>query len=157
MDYEVYDVLDVRGHGAGSALEQEFVPFYARNSRHFTPPPGSFTTLRREPRLVSSRSGGGGTTSSAYSAARCFLSLVDGAQAATVCRRACVSCRIRVRCCRNREPRVTDADRFRPDRFPLDDAAPVDERFAWWPDRAARSRRWRDGAARRGAPSIDLR
>jgi len=79
MDYEVYDVLDVRGHGAGSALEQEFVPFYASNSRHFTPPTGYFT-LRREPRLVSSTQRRRGPRSS-YIGSEVFLSLVDGAQA----------------------------------------------------------------------------
>lgn len=80
MDFEVYEVTGVVGHGVGSHSEQEFVPFYsafgADRARHAT---GYFTT-RREPRVYSEAQKRRGPRSS-YVSTEVFLGLVDQAQA----------------------------------------------------------------------------
>jgi type VI secretion system protein ImpG len=80
LDYEVYQVTDVLGHGVGAESEQRFLPLYAtfgggqQHEHH-----ASFTT-RREPRLLSSTQKRHGPRTS-YIGTEVFLSLVDSAQA----------------------------------------------------------------------------
>lgn len=80
MDFEIYEVTDVVGHGIGSDSEQQFLPFYAAYSTHEEHPQSAYFTIRREPRLVSSAQKRRGPRSS-YIGSEVFLGLVDSAQA----------------------------------------------------------------------------
>ncbi len=80
LDFEIYQVTNVTGHGVGSDSEQQFLPFYAAYSsqrRHGHP---AYFTVRREPRLPSSMQKRRGSRSS-YIGSEVFLSLVDPAHA----------------------------------------------------------------------------
>jgi type VI secretion system protein ImpG len=80
IDYEVYQVTDVLGHGVGAESEQRFLPLYATfSARQGQEHHASFTT-RREPRLLSSGQKRHGPRTS-YIGTEVFLSLVDSAQA----------------------------------------------------------------------------
>ncbi len=78
LDYEIYDLLEVTGHGIGRA-EQRFLPFYS-SSRLIQPRSEAYFTLRREPRLpsVTQRRG---RRLTGYVGSEVFLSLVDPNQA----------------------------------------------------------------------------
>jgi type VI secretion system protein ImpG len=80
LDYEVYEVTDVVGHGAGDDTEQRFLPFYAVSSADVEHLYSAYFTTRREPRLVSQEQKRRGTRSS-YIGSEVFLSLVDSIQA----------------------------------------------------------------------------
>ena len=79
LDFEVYAVTDVVGHGIGSDSEQTFLPLYSAYSDSHHQHTAYFTT-RREPRLASSTARRRGPRSS-YIGTEVFLSLVDPAQA----------------------------------------------------------------------------
>jgi type VI secretion system protein ImpG len=79
LDFEIYEVGDVVGHGIGADSEQRFLPFYAAYSTDEHNQSAYFTT-RREPRLVSDAAKRRGTRSS-YIGTELFLSLVDAAHA----------------------------------------------------------------------------
>ena len=53
LDFEIYQVTDVVGHGAGDDSEQRFLPFYSASSTDAEHPQSAYFTTRREPRLVS--------------------------------------------------------------------------------------------------------
>ncbi|MEO6236189.1 MAG: type VI secretion system baseplate subunit TssF [Vicinamibacterales bacterium] len=79
VDYEIYQVTDVVGHGVGDDSEQRFLPFYEATSRGANDASAYFTT-RRQPRIIppdqrrrALRSG--------YVGSEVFLSLVDAKQA----------------------------------------------------------------------------
>jgi type VI secretion system protein ImpG len=80
LDFEVYQVTDVVGHGAGDDSEQRFLPFYAASALDSEDPDAAYFTTRREPRLVSQESKRRGARSS-YIGSEVFLSLVDARQA----------------------------------------------------------------------------
>jgi type VI secretion system protein ImpG len=80
MDFEVYEVTDVVGYGAGADSEQQFLPFYAAYATDEQHQHSAYFTTRREPRLTSSAQKRRGTRSS-YTGSEIFLSLVDPAQA----------------------------------------------------------------------------
>lgn len=80
LDFEVYQVTEVVGHGAGSDAQQDFLPFYATYSTFAATDHAAYFTTRREPRLVSSTQKRRGPRSS-YIGSETFLSLVDAAQA----------------------------------------------------------------------------
>ncbi|MBL8436865.1 MAG: type VI secretion system baseplate subunit TssF [Zoogloeaceae bacterium] len=79
MDFEVYDVESVTGHGVGPDSERDFLPFYAA---FHTDAPGrrAYFTLQREPRLHSSTQRTRGARSS-YLGSEVFISLVDSEEA----------------------------------------------------------------------------
>ena len=80
LDFEIYQVTHVTGHGLGSDSDQEFLPFYTAYSsqrRHGHP---AYFTIRREPRLPSSAQKRRGLRSS-YIGSEVFLSLVDPSRA----------------------------------------------------------------------------
>jgi type VI secretion system protein ImpG len=80
IDYEVYQVTDVLGHGVGTESEQRFLPLYATfASREAREQHAAFTT-RREPRLLSSVQKRRGPRTS-YIGTEVFLGLVDSARA----------------------------------------------------------------------------
>jgi type VI secretion system protein ImpG len=80
LDFEVYDVTEVVGHGIGADSEQPFLPFYAAYSTDEEHQRSAYFTTRREPRLVSAAQKRRGVRSS-YIGSEVFLSLVDSAQA----------------------------------------------------------------------------
>lgn len=79
MDFEIYDLLSVTGHGSGVDSEQTFAPFYACYSTSDSLPHGYYS-LRREPRLHSERQQRIGPRSG-YIGSEVFLSLVDRLEA----------------------------------------------------------------------------
>lgn len=80
IDFEVYEVTDVVGHGIGADSQQEFRPFYSAYSTDKPQEQAAYFTTRREPRLVSSTQKRRGPRSS-YIGTEVFLSLVDPNQA----------------------------------------------------------------------------
>jgi type VI secretion system protein ImpG len=79
LDFEIYEVTRVAGHGAGDSSEQRFLPFYAASSAESTEHSAYFTT-RRQPRVLPPDSKRRGPRSS-YIGSEVFLSLVDAEQA----------------------------------------------------------------------------
>lgn len=78
LDFEIYSLTEVLGHGVESDSERLFRPFYAAYAAdvgHHS----AFHTVRREPRLVTSAQRRRGWRSS-YVGTEVFLSLVDGEQ-----------------------------------------------------------------------------
>jgi type VI secretion system protein ImpG len=80
LDFEIYQVTNVVGHGIGTDSEQEFRPFYAAYSSDQRSPESAYFTTRREPRLVNAASRRRGVRSS-YIGTEVFLSLVDAQHA----------------------------------------------------------------------------
>ncbi len=80
LDFEIYQVTNVEGHGIGTESEQPFLPFYAAYSTDEAGQQSAYFTTRREPRLVTAASRRRGVRSS-YIGTEVFLSLVDAAQA----------------------------------------------------------------------------
>jgi type VI secretion system protein ImpG len=80
LDFEVYQVTSVTGHGSGSDSDQQFLPFYTAYGSQRRHEHSAYFTIRREPRLVSSTQRRRGPRSS-YIGSEVFLSLVDPAQA----------------------------------------------------------------------------
>jgi type VI secretion system protein ImpG len=80
LDFEIYEVTNVVGHGVGTDSEQVFRPFYGSytaDEHHYQP---AYFTVRREPRIASSSQKRRGPRSS-YVGTEVFLSLVDPAEA----------------------------------------------------------------------------
>jgi type VI secretion system protein ImpG len=80
LDFEVYEVTEVVGHGVGSDSQQDFLPFYSAYSSFALHDQAAYFTTRREPRLVSSVHRRRGPRSS-YIGSEVFVSLVDPTQA----------------------------------------------------------------------------
>jgi type VI secretion system protein ImpG len=79
LDFEVYQVTAVVGHGIGTDSEQPFLPFYAAYSPDEDGQQAAYFTTRREPRLVTTASRRRGVRTS-YIGTELFLSLVDARQ-----------------------------------------------------------------------------
>lgn len=80
LDFEVYEITSVVGHGVGSGSEREFLPFYAAFSADEERHDAAYYTTRREPRLISAEQRRKGVRSS-YIGSELFLSLVDAREA----------------------------------------------------------------------------
>jgi type VI secretion system protein ImpG len=80
IDYEVYQVLGVKGYGTGIEAEQSFQPFYAANDLQPESRKKAYYQIRRTQRLLSERQRREGPRSS-YIGSDVFLSLVDAAEA----------------------------------------------------------------------------
>ena len=76
MDFEVFAVESVTGHGSGNNDEQRFEPLYAAYDGDVQPT--AFYTLRRSPRLLSSSQQRRGPRSVRYIGSEVFIALVDG-------------------------------------------------------------------------------
>lgn len=76
MDFEVYQVEGVTGHGSATDDAQSFLSFYACNDLSRFPEHEAFYTERRERRVVSTRQRRQGPRSS-YVGSETFVSLVD--------------------------------------------------------------------------------
>jgi type VI secretion system protein ImpG len=79
LDYEIYEVTDVVGHGAGDDTEQRFLPFYSASSLD-PDDQSAYFTMRRQPRVLPPDQKRRGPRSS-YIGSEVFLSLVDSKQA----------------------------------------------------------------------------
>jgi type VI secretion system protein ImpG len=80
LDFEVYEVTEVVGHGVGADSERNFLPFYSAYSTDEAHQRTAYFTTRREPRLVPAAQRRRGVRSS-YIGSEVFLALVDSAQA----------------------------------------------------------------------------
>jgi type VI secretion system protein ImpG len=80
LDFEVYEVTEVIGHGSGDVSDQQFLPFYSAYSTDDVNEHAAYFTTRREPRLPSSAQKRRGPRSS-YIGTEVFLSLVDPREA----------------------------------------------------------------------------
>lgn len=80
MDFEVYSVAEVVGHGTAAEDEQTFLPFYAMNDLTRHQDHRAYFTVRRVPRVLSARQRRQGPRSS-YVGSETFLTLVDAEEA----------------------------------------------------------------------------
>jgi type VI secretion system protein ImpG len=80
LDFEVYQVTQVVGHGVGADSEREFLPFYSAQGTDHAHDGRAYFVTRREPRLVTTEQRRRGQRSS-YIGSEVFLALVDDAQA----------------------------------------------------------------------------
>src|SRR5262249_51644654 len=80
LDFEVYSVTDVVGHGIGTDSERRFLPFYSAYSSEEEHEQSAYFTVRREQRLLSLGEKRRGPRSS-YIGSEVFLALVDPAEA----------------------------------------------------------------------------
>jgi type VI secretion system protein ImpG len=80
LDFEIYQVTDVVGHGAADDTEQRFLPFYSAQSLDAEHPQTAYFTTRREPRVIPPDQRRRGPRSS-YIGSEVFLSLVDSTEA----------------------------------------------------------------------------
>ena len=80
LDFEIYQVTDVVGHGAGDDSERQFLPFYSSESSDVEHHQPAYFTTRREPRVIPPDQRRRGPRSS-YIGSEVYLSLVDSSQA----------------------------------------------------------------------------
>lgn len=80
LDFEVYSVTEMTGHGVTADEEQKFLPFYASSDAEALQGHMAYYVLRREPRVISSKVRRQGPRSS-YIGSEVFISLVDAARA----------------------------------------------------------------------------
>lgn len=80
MDFEVYSVYEVRGHGTTDDQDVEFRPFYSSRDIGSHHERMAYFTIQREPRALSSRQRRSGSRSS-YVGSEVFISIVDSENA----------------------------------------------------------------------------
>jgi type VI secretion system protein ImpG len=80
LDYEVFQLLGVAGHGADLEREQEFLPFYARSDLTRESDRGAYYTVRRLPRMLSAKQRRSGMRTN-YVGSETYISLVDAHEA----------------------------------------------------------------------------
>ncbi|MEN8148213.1 MAG: type VI secretion system baseplate subunit TssF [Planctomycetota bacterium] len=80
MDYEVYSISEVEGHGTSGVQEKEFLPFYAMSDLSTHRDHNAYYTIKRVPRVLSEGQRRYGPRSS-YVGQEVFLDLVDREEA----------------------------------------------------------------------------
>lgn len=80
LDFEIYQVLGVRGYGSKADDRQEFVPFYGMSNENRNEDQAAYYTVQRKPRITSSRQRAQGARSG-YLGQEVFVSLVDADEA----------------------------------------------------------------------------
>ena len=80
LDFEIYELTHVTGHGSGDDSETQFLPFYSASSTGLGQGSGAYFTTRREPRLIPPDRKRRGSRSS-YIGSEMFVSLVDSTHA----------------------------------------------------------------------------
>jgi len=80
MDYEIHQIDEVTGYGAGADAQKQYRPFHCANDLDMPGEGGAFYQLRREPRRASARQQQNGARSS-YLGSEAFIALVDAAGA----------------------------------------------------------------------------
>jgi type VI secretion system protein ImpG len=121
LDFEVYEVTDVRGHAIGAESEQQFLPLYSAYGYDEENKNRAYFTTRREPRLVSTTQRRRGTRSS-YVGTEVFVSLADSSQAPFAGDLRQLSLQT---LCTNRDLALQMPIGIGPSDFALDIAAPV--------------------------------
>ncbi|SAK84537.1 type VI secretion protein [Caballeronia catudaia] len=76
MDYEIHQIDEVTGYGAGAAAEKQYRPFHCAKDLDMPGEGGAFYQLRREARRASVRQQQNGARSS-YLGSEAFIALVD--------------------------------------------------------------------------------
>lgn len=79
MDFEIYEVTSVRGHGVGADSERDFAPLYSLR-RGDDAARRAYFTVRREPRMLSDTQRRNGARSS-YPGSEVFVAIVDPSEA----------------------------------------------------------------------------
>lgn len=80
MDYEIHQIDEVTGYGAGAAPEKQYRPFHCAKDLDRPGEGGAYYQLRREARRTSVRQQQGGARSS-YLGSEAFIALVDATSA----------------------------------------------------------------------------
>ncbi|NOS87174.1 MAG: type VI secretion system baseplate subunit TssF [Methylococcaceae bacterium] len=80
LDYELYQIREVLGHGTSSDDQQEFLPFYQASSDNSHQQRRAYYSVMRTPRVVSSKQKLQGPRSS-YAGNETFIAIVDGNEA----------------------------------------------------------------------------
>ncbi len=80
MDFEIYQVTGMVGHGTGIERQQAFLPFYSSDETSFRTENSAYYSVRRESRLLSIQQQRYGTRSN-YVGSEVFVSIVDAAEA----------------------------------------------------------------------------
>jgi type VI secretion system protein ImpG len=80
LDFEVYDVTAVTGHGGRADTDREFRRFYSCDDFYRGAADEAYYTVRREPRVESSRTKNRGRRAS-YESSEAFVAIVDSQQA----------------------------------------------------------------------------
>jgi type VI secretion system protein ImpG len=80
IDFEIYQVTGIVGHGAGADRQRAFLPFYSSDETSFRSENSAYYTVRRESRLLSTRQQRYGTRSN-YVGSEVFVSIVDAGEA----------------------------------------------------------------------------
>ncbi len=80
LDFEIYQITSITGHGNTAEDEQVFLPFYSSRDIHGYRGHQAFYTIRRERRQLSSKQRRLGSRST-YIGSEVFLSLVDAREA----------------------------------------------------------------------------
>jgi len=80
MDYEIHQIDEVTGYGAGADAQKQYRPFHCANDLDLPGERGAFYQLRREARRASVRQQQNGARSS-YLGSEAFIALVDAASA----------------------------------------------------------------------------
>ena len=80
LDFEVYEVREVRGYGTSNDRDQEFKPFYSVNDFTTDHRDRAYYAVTRRPRMLSGKSRQYGPRSS-YVGSESFLTLVDANEA----------------------------------------------------------------------------
>ena len=80
VDFEVYQITEVLGHGVGAGSEQEVPPVLRSLQLRREHQHSAYFTTRREPRLITAEQKRRGVRSS-YIGSEVFLGLVDAAHA----------------------------------------------------------------------------
>ncbi|MFZ6648543.1 type VI secretion system baseplate subunit TssF [Undibacterium sp. TJN25] len=80
MDYEIYQVLGVKGYGTGPEAEQSFQPFYTSNDLLSATEQRAYYQVRRSQRVLSEKQRRKGPRSS-YIGSEVFMSVVDASEA----------------------------------------------------------------------------
>jgi type VI secretion system protein ImpG len=134
LDFEVYQVTEVIGHGVGAGSEQEFLPFYTAYSADEAGHSHAYFTTRRQLRLLTTEQRRKGVRSS-YVGTETFISLVDPMQAPFSGDLRQLSLRV---LCTNRDLVLHMPNGQRTTDFTLDSAAPVERiRIVSGPSRPA--------------------
>lgn len=79
VDYEVYSIEEVHGHGTSSDQDKQFFPFYAVSDGSADHRDRAFYSVMRKPRMLSEKARQNGPRSS-YVGSETYLSLVDSSE-----------------------------------------------------------------------------
>lgn len=77
VDFEVYEIREVRGYGTSDSDVRQFDPFYCVNDQSIQPSDRGYYTISRKPRMLTGKQRQSGPRSS-YIGSETYLAMVDG-------------------------------------------------------------------------------